>query len=111
MEKDNKIFLEHILESINFIEKYINGLNKNDFFNSMEKQDAIIRRLEIIGEVAMNLSDNFKNTASHIPWRDIADFRNVLIHEYFGIKEDLVWEVIKKDMPELKKEIKILLKL
>ncbi|MEK7167264.1 MAG: DUF86 domain-containing protein [Patescibacteria group bacterium] len=110
MKKDNKVFLEHILESIEFIENYINDLNKNDFLDSTEKQDAIIRRLEIIGEAVKNLSDDFKNITLYIPWRDIADFRNVLIHEYFGINGDLVWQVIKKDIPNLKKEIKILLK-
>ncbi|MDP3043197.1 MAG: DUF86 domain-containing protein [bacterium] len=110
MEKDNKVFLEHILESIEFIENYIGGLSENDFFNSMEKQDAIVRRLEIIGEASRNLADNFKTANSHIAWRDITDFRNVLIHEYFGVNKDLIWKVVKKDIPELKKEIIKLLK-
>jgi len=92
MEKDNKIFLEHIFESINKIE------------------EAVVRNLEIIGEAARNLADSFKTANSHIAWRDITDFRNVLIHEYFGVNKDLVWQVIKKDLPKLKKEIKILLK-
>lgn len=110
MEKDNQVFLEHILESIEFIENYVDGLGDDDFFNSTEKQDAIIRRLEIIGEAARNLADNFKTANAHIPWRDIADFRNVLIHEYFGVDKEKVWAVIKKDLPGLKKEIKALLK-
>ncbi|MBI2459846.1 MAG: DUF86 domain-containing protein [Parcubacteria group bacterium] len=110
MEKDNNVFLEHILESIEFIENYTAGLSEENFFNSMEKQDAIIRRLEIIGEAARNLTDNFKAGQAHIPWRDIADFRNVLIHEYFGVDKEKVWAVVKKDLPGLKQEIEFLLK-
>lgn len=110
MEKDNKVFLEHILESMEFIENYTSGLSGNDFFNSTEKQDSVIRRLEIIGEAARNLADDFKTANIHIPWRDIADFRNVLIHEYFGVDKEKVWAVVKKDLPGLKREITILLK-
>lgn len=110
MEKDNDVFLEHILESIEFIENYSARISGNEFFNSTEKQDAIIRRLEIIGEAARNLADNFKAVHAHIPWRDIADFRNVLIHEYFGVDKEKVWAVIKKDLPGFKKEIEFLLK-
>ncbi|MFH0955612.1 MAG: DUF86 domain-containing protein [Candidatus Falkowbacteria bacterium] len=110
MQKDPKIFLEHILESINKIEKYVAGINEKDFGGNFLVIDAVVRNLEIIGEAARNLDDNFKTANSHIAWRDIVDFRNVLIHEYFGVNEDLVWKVIKKDIPKLKKEIEILLK-
>ena len=111
MEKDNKVFLEHILESIEFIENYTGGLSENNFFSSTEKQDSVIRRLEIIGEAARNLADNFKTANTHIPWRDIADFRNVLIHEYFGVDKEKVWAVVKNDLPGLKKELKVLVNL
>ncbi|MDP3043606.1 MAG: DUF86 domain-containing protein [bacterium] len=110
MQKDPKIFLEHILESINKIEKYVKDIDESDFNNNFLVVDAVVRNLEIIGEAARNLDDNFKSANIHIPWRDIADFRNVLIHEYFGVDKEKIWLVIKKDLPELKKEIKILLK-
>jgi uncharacterized protein with HEPN domain len=110
MEKDPKIFLEHILESIDKIEKYVAEVNEQSFNENFLVIDAVVRNLEIIGEAARNLSDNFKVANSHIDWRDIVDFRNVLIHEYFGVNEDLVWKVVKKDLPELKKEVEILLK-
>lgn len=110
MEKDNKIFLEHILESIGKIEKYVAEINEQNFSGNFLVIDAVVRNLEIIGEAARNLADSFKIANSHIAWRDITDFRNVLIHEYFGVNKDLVWGVIKKDLPVLKKEIEILLK-
>ncbi len=81
---------------------------KFDF--DVQLQDSVIRRLEIIGGAVKNLPAEIKQLTPHIPWRDIADMRNVLIHEYFGIDKDLVWKVIKDELPPLKKEIKILLK-
>lgn len=108
MEKDNQIFLGHILECINKIEKYVANIDERNFGGNSLVVDAVVRNLEIIGEAVRNLDDNFKSVNIHIPWRDIADLRNVLIHEYFGVDKEKVWMVIKKDLPELKQEIKIL---
>jgi len=80
------------------------------FPNNRMIVDAVIRNLEIIGEAAINLADNFKSVNSHIPWRDIAGLRNILIHEYFGVDKEKVWKVIQKDLPSFKKEIELLLK-
>lgn len=110
MEKDNNIFLGHILENIEAAEKFIMEVSENDFYNNLEKVYAVIRSLEIIGEAARNLSNDFKAAAPHIAWRDISDFRNVLIHEYFGVDKEKVWAVVKNDLPNLKKEIELLLK-
>jgi len=110
MQKDPKIFLEHILESIDKIEKYVAEINEKNFSGNFLVIDAVVRNLEIIGEATKNLPVNYKLTAPHIPWKKIAGMRDNLIHEYFGVNEDLVWKVVKKDIPELKKEIEILLK-
>lgn len=110
MEKDPKIFLEHILESIEFIEEYTAGVSQAEFFKSRQKADAVIRRIEIIGEAAKNLPTNFRATANHIPWKQMTGMRDNLIHEYFGVDYDEVWQTVKEDLPALKKEIKILLK-
>lgn len=72
MEKNPKIFLEHILESIEFIEEYTAGISQAEFSESREKIDAVIRRIEIIGEASKNLPANFRATAVHIPWKQIA---------------------------------------
>lgn len=68
-------------------------------------QDAIIRRIEIIGVAVKNIPDDFKKTNTEIPWKQITGMRDILIHQYFGVDLDLTWEVVKKDLPKLKKQI------
>lgn len=100
--KDNQVYLRDILESISAIEDYVKDLSEGDFFTDQEKQDAVIRRLEIIGEATKNLDEDFKNKHSDIPWRKMAGMRDVLIHEYFGVNVSRVWQVIKDSLPSLK---------
>jgi len=109
MNKDPQVFLKHILESINLIEKNINDLPEKEFFNNIQIQDAIIRRLEIIGEAVRNLPEDLKQSTPNIPWQDIADMRNKLIHEYFGVDARLVWNVVQNDLPPLKEQVQKLL--
>lgn len=109
MKKDPIVFVRHILESIEQIEKYVLHLAEKDFLESVQLQDAIIRRIEIIGEAAKNIPENFKEEHSDIPWRKMEGMRNALIHGYFGIDLILVWNVITKNLPELKAMIKPLL--
>ncbi len=111
MIKDPEVFLKHILESIDWIEKDIKGFSKEDFFQNVPIQDAVFRRLEIIGEAIRNLPDEFKRSYNETPWQDIMDMRNKLIHGYFGIDLDLVWGIVKQDIPPLKKQIKEILHL
>jgi uncharacterized protein with HEPN domain len=108
--KRDKIYLKHILEAIFNVEKFMEGLTKEEFFNNVEKQYAVIRRLEIIGEAVKNLSKELKTKYRDIPWKEIAGMRNKLIHEYFGVSLELVWVTIKIELPELKKQILKILK-
>ncbi|MBL7156308.1 MAG: DUF86 domain-containing protein [Candidatus Pacebacteria bacterium] len=109
-EKNPKIFLKHILESIIEIEKNINNLSKNEFLDSTMIQDAVVRRLEIIGEAVKNLPNSIKNKYLEIPWKKIAGMRDILIHQYFGVDVVLIWKIINQDLPKLKKQITTLLK-
>ncbi len=105
MKKDPRIFLDHILQCIGLIEKYTEGMSKSDFLKDTELQDAVIRRIEIIGEAAKNLPDDVKKKHTDIEWKKIAGMRDVLIHEYFGIDLELTWEVVKRDIPVLKQKL------
>jgi len=105
MNKDVRFFLEHILDSISLIERYTEGVSRKDFLESVELQDKVIRRLEIIGEAVKNLPQDFKEKYPHIPWKEIAGMRDVLVHKYFGIDLDLTWEVVERDLPQLKRQL------
>jgi len=111
MKKDPKVLLTHILESIDLISQYIQGISHEQFLRSIEKQDAVLRRIEIIGEAARNLPDEIKTSYPDIAWRDIIAMRNILIHKYFGIDLNLTWKVARERMPKLKEEISKILKL
>lgn len=110
MTKHPHILLQHILESIEWIEKDIKGLSEQEFLENVPIQDAVVRRIEIIGEAVKSLPEGLKNENPQTPWQDIADMRNKLIHEYFEVDLELVWEVVKEDLSPLKKQVEILLK-
>ena len=105
MKKNGKIFLTHILESINLVEEYLKGKRKLDFLNTKQLQDSVIRTIEIIGEAIKNIPNDIKKNYSQIPWKEITGMRDILIHHYFGVDLDLTWQVIEKDLPRLKRQI------
>ncbi|MFH1947032.1 MAG: DUF86 domain-containing protein [Candidatus Magasanikbacteria bacterium] len=105
MKKDPNFFLLHILESIEIVEEYLKGKSKKDFLGSGLLQDAFIRRLEIIGEAVRYIPEEVRKMFPQVPWQKVSDMRNKLIHEYFIIDMELVWEVVKRELPELKKQL------
>ena len=106
MKKDPLVYIDDIRDSIEAIKKYTAGLTREDFFSSSEKQDAVYRRLEVIGEAANRLSDEFRDRYPLIPWNKIVGMRNVLIHEYDSIDLDRVWETIQRDIRKLEDYMK-----
>ena len=104
--KDNSRFLSHIIKSLELINQYSSKMSKHDFYMEQEKQDAIIRRLEIIGEATKNLSENFRKRYPDIPWKDMAGMRDILAHKYFGIDLEIAWNTIQNKLPEVEPKIR-----
>src|SRR4051812_34672081 len=98
----DKIRLQHIADSINEIESYLNQKDYKEFSLNSMMRFACIKQIEIIGEAANNISEETRNKLSEVEWAQIIGMRNVLIHEYFGVDINLVWEIIQNDIPQLK---------
>jgi uncharacterized protein with HEPN domain len=97
-----RLLIEDILESIEKIERYTAGISFEEFSNDDKTNDAVIRNLEIIGEAANRLPDDFKDKHSNIEWFKIVGLRHRIVHEYFGIDLGIVWQIVTKDIPLFK---------
>lgn len=104
-DKDDLAFVKHILDGIEAIEKFSKNINKKTLRSNRLKQSAIIREIEVIGEAVKNISLSLKNKHPEIEWREIVGTRDKMIHHYFGVDLDIVWEIIKNDLPDLKEKI------
>ncbi len=98
-----------ILDSANAILEFVNGLTLVEFRNDRKTCSAVIREFEVIGEAVGKIPDDLKQLWPDVEWQDIKDFRNLLIHEYFGIDLEIVWQIIQDDLPNLMDAIKRIL--
>ena len=105
------MYLEDITKCVGKIEVYTKGMTFDEFARNTERQDAVIRRLEIIGEAVKNLPDEVRAKHPNIPWKQIAGMRDILIHEYAGVSLPRVWKAITDDLPPLKSAAQKLLNL
>src|SRR3972149_1512062 len=106
--KDASVYLKHILDAIARIESYT-GQGRKAFLQNTMVQDAVIRNLEVIGEAVRQLPADLRQRYPHIPWRSITALRNVLIHEYFGVDLEIVWRVVQRRIPTLRRHVEGLL--
>ena len=102
MQRELKTYTEDIITSIKKIEKYCTGMTKEDLIKNELGQDAVVRNLEVIGEAVKKTPDDMRSSYSEIPWKKIAGLRDILIHEYFGINMNIVWDIIENKLKPLK---------
>lgn len=96
--KDDRIYIDHILECIDWITHYTAG-GKNVFFFDRKTQSATLRELQTLAESTQRLSNELKEAHPEVPWESISGFRNVLVHGYLGIRLERIWEIIERDLP------------
>ena len=106
--RDDRAFLEDILDRIRLTNEFLQP-GRDEFFRSRLIQEAVIRNLEIIGEASRGISDELRTQHPEVPWKQIAAFRNFVIHVYWGIKLDRIWEIIEKELPALEPQISSIL--
>lgn len=109
MQKDDKIYLLHIRDSINNIQEYLEGYTQETFFFDKKTKDAVVRNFEIIGEATKRISIGYRELHSNVPWKEMAGMRDVMIHDYMGIDWWQVWKIATEDISSLKIKIENLL--
>lgn len=108
MKKDPRVFMAQILERIDRILTFTED-GREAFFESQLLQDAAIRNLEVIGEAAKRVPDDYRNSYPTIPWQGLASLRDVLIHQYEGVSLDEVWRIVRDELPPLRQAISSIL--
>lgn len=109
MKRETKHLLADILECIEKIDEYMAGVSKREFFSNTKLQDAVMRRLEIIGEATKNIPKSFRDRHPQVEWKKVAGMRDVLIHAYFGVNLERVWVVVGRELHDLKEKAQSIL--
>lgn len=110
MSRDAGLYLADIELGCKKIIRYTSGFTFKEFTNDDEKYDAVLRNLEIIGEAVKHIPDDIRENYPRIKWRKIAGLRDIVAHDYFGISDELIWDIVQNEIPPLLKSIKALIK-
>jgi uncharacterized protein with HEPN domain len=104
--RSDKGYLADIQDALDQIKQYVEGYTLEQFVNDRKTQDAIVRNLEIMGEAAKHVSAALKKRHPEIPWKSMAGVRDRLIHDYFGINHEIVWQILTQELPSLELNIR-----
>ena len=110
MTRSTRHWLEDILEAAELLQQYTAGLSFDEFSYDVEKQDAVARRLEIIGQAVKELPQDLRDANPSVDWREIAGARDIVAHEYFRLDLGLVWGMVTKDVPQLAERVREILR-
>jgi uncharacterized protein with HEPN domain len=100
-KRDPDLLIEDMRAAIRKIERYTTGMDQEQFRQDEKTVDAVVRNLEILGEATRQLPEDFTTRHPGVPWRQMAGLRNRIVHDYFGLDLEIIWEVIRHDLPEL----------
>ena len=110
MPRDYRVFLDDILEAARKVLAYTAGLSQVQFFSDRKTVEAVVWNPQIIGEAAKNVPEEIRSRYPDVPWRDMAGLRDIIVHQYFGIKLDVIWKVIQNDLPSVEYQVRDILK-
>jgi uncharacterized protein with HEPN domain len=106
MQRDYRLYMDDILEALKKIREYTAGYSMEKFAADSKTVDAVLRNLMIIGEAAGKIPDEIRSKHPDVQWRDMAGARNIVVHEYFGVRLDVIWKIIETDLPNLEQQIR-----
>jgi uncharacterized protein with HEPN domain len=104
-ERDPDLLIEDMRAAIHKIERYTSGMDQAMFQQDEKTVDAVVRNLEIIGEAARRIPAEFASRHANVPWRQVSGLRNRIVHDYFGLDLEIIWQVIRHDLPQLENQL------
>ncbi len=108
--RDYKLYLYDLKEAIDKVESFTEGLTSEEFAKDVKTIDAVTRNLQVIGEAAGHIPKRIKEKHLNIDWRGMVGMRNILVHEYFGVRSEIIWKTIRERLPELREQVEEILK-